>query len=1146
MTTLPGLDPHARAEAFASLQDVTRIFDATWDAVPDAMIVCDTDGRMTRTNAALRALFGVAPGSDFFDHTLGERMRVVQSQRVDGTPLAPEDWPVARILHGDQLRGEPADDLWMTSLDGRRMRLSASGSALRDAEGRSLGALIIYRDVTAQRELEAQRQESEARFRRLADTVPALVWMADAAHRCVYVNERWRAFTGRPLDATLGAGWLDDLHPDDRPALHAALHAALRASMSAAVGAAAAAEGGDSPASVEARLRRRDGEYRWMLFQGVTQRGADGEVSGYIASCVDITERKLAEIEREASLARERASHQAAEAERLRLATVLDVLPAGVAIYDAQGRLVQQNASAVQITGRVNVSTEGAPRRQARYAMRGPDGKPLLESQSPSGRARRGEVYTDMQCVISGADGEDTWLLTSGAPLRDEAGALAGAVVVFQDVTAQRALEREVKAQRDRAEVMIENTPFGVALFDATDAFRCLRQNPPFLTLVGSELRARGSIVGLALRELFDAASGEQVAAIFQQARATRQAISIEEFPAVLAPDPETRWYKWSVSPLLDERGAVETLLVSAVEISEQARAREALGREAARLQTILQVLPLGVAISDAEGRMIEFNPALYAIWGDGLPMVERLEQFSAYQGWRPDTGERLAPEEWAMARALRGETVIGQEVVVEMRDQEGAPGGRKTLLNSAAPIYDERGRLWGGVAVVVDISERQRLERRTQATLDALLRMARSAVGASGSQALAARDIAEVTREALGCGRVAVTVIDAETLLIKPLVVVGLSAEEEALWWRMQPEGARYGDDADPAMLARFEAGETLILDMTAPPFDQAPNPFGVTIAVHTPMIQDGRLVGFISLDYNGVRHTMTPEELKLVGGVADLAALIIERERLQTATAAAQARELALRATNERMRTFLGIAGHELRTPVTTIKSSVQLATRAAERALDVGLPSAIAARMERSLKLLDGANRQADKLNRFIADLLDVTRIQAGSLEMRMGDVEVGAIVGEAVETLRVDWPGRAILMQAPDAPLWARGDADRLGQVVNNLLTNALKYSPDEQPVEVALAREGESARVSVCDHGPGLPPEQLARLFQAFERIEGVKQQSGASIGLGLGLFICRTIVEAHGGQIGVESAPDAGATFWFTLPLISAPPALAP
>src|SRR5262249_12831034 len=115
-----------------------------------------------------------------------------------------------------------------------------------------------------------------------------------------------------------------------------------------------------------------------------------------------------------------------------------------------------------------------------------------------------------------------------------------------------------------------------------------------------------------------------------------------------------------------------------------------------------------------------------------------------------------------------------------------------------------------------------------------------------------------------------------------------------------------------------------------------------------------------------------------------------------------------------------------------------------------------------------------------------------------------------------------------------------DADRIGQVVTNYLTNAIKYSPEDQGIQIGLRVEGRAARVWVQDHGPGLSPEAQAHLWERFYRAAQGKAQRGALGGLGLGLYISRTLIRLHHGQVGVQSEPGKGSTFWFTLPLAPA------
>ena len=187
----------------------------------------------------------------------------------------------------------------------------------------------------------------------------------------------------------------------------------------------------------------------------------------------------------------------------------------------------------------------------------------------------------------------------------------------------------------------------------------------------------------------------------------------------------------------------------------------------------------------------------------------------------------------------------------------------------------------------------------------------------------------------------------------------------------------------------------------------------------------------------------------------------------------------------------------------------------------------------------ELLLRTDRQVGRLNRLVDDLLDVSRIQAGHLEMLLAPCDFAAIVRESVEEQRQAWPRRTIRLDLGADPAPVQADADRIGQVVANFLTNALKYSDDDRPVEVSLRRDGAELRLRVRDGGPGLDARGRAAVWDRFRRVEGVAVRSGgqgAAVGLGLGLYISKTIVERHGGRVGVDSAPGQGSTFWFCLP----------
>jgi len=218
-----------------------------------------------------------------------------------------------------------------------------------------------------------------------------------------------------------------------------------------------------------------------------------------------------------------------------------------------------------------------------------------------------------------------------------------------------------------------------------------------------------------------------------------------------------------------------------------------------------------------------------------------------------------------------------------------------------------------------------------------------------------------------------------------------------------------------------------------------------------------------------------------------------------------------------------LLSIASHDLRTPVTIVKAQAQLMQRALQRG--VATPATLAARADLIVE-------QTDRLARMLNLLLDLSRVEAGRLDLSPEYIDLAELVTRVVAGVQTLSTSHRLEVQAP-ARIEGIWDTARLEQVVQNLLTNAIKYAPDGGPITVAVEGDDETATVSVRDEGLGIPAEELPRLFERFYRVEGTRSLEGN----GLGLHICQAIVSAHGGRIWATSdGPGRGSTFWFTLP----------
>jgi signal transduction histidine kinase len=228
------------------------------------------------------------------------------------------------------------------------------------------------------------------------------------------------------------------------------------------------------------------------------------------------------------------------------------------------------------------------------------------------------------------------------------------------------------------------------------------------------------------------------------------------------------------------------------------------------------------------------------------------------------------------------------------------------------------------------------------------------------------------------------------------------------------------------------------------------------------------------------------------------------------------------------EQQLAFLAGVAHELRNPLSALKLSTALSGRG-------GAPLT-PERMERTLALV---GRQVERLDRMVGDLLDSTRIEAGKLELRPEVRDARELTRDVVELYRSGDSGHVLQLALPDASVLVRVDPARLEQVVHNLVSNALKYSPAGSRVDVVVRRVEDEAVLSVTDQGIGISEDEKRLLFAPFQRAGNARQRAP---GVGLGLSVARRIVEAHGGRIEVDSKPGTGSVFSVCLPLARAAP----
>jgi two-component system sensor histidine kinase KdpD len=293
----------------------------------------------------------------------------------------------------------------------------------------------------------------------------------------------------------------------------------------------------------------------------------------------------------------------------------------------------------------------------------------------------------------------------------------------------------------------------------------------------------------------------------------------------------------------------------------------------------------------------------------------------------------------------------------------------------------------------------------------------------------------------------------------------------------------------------------------------------------IYLPLTTLRETVGILGVIPSNAAQAIDIEQLHLFEAFAGLIALALERADLES-----EADQIRLDIETERMRSsLLSAVSHDLRTPLSVIIGAGSTLLDG-EQSLDQK------SRHELIASILD----ESERLNRLVANLLDMTRLQAGALEVRKEWQPVEEVIGAALARLSRQLKNYPISTNiAPDLPFVPLDDL-LIQQVLVNLLENAARHTPVGTPIEVSARQEDNFVVIEVADRGPGLPSGDLNRLFEKFYRAVASKNRTGA----GLGLAICRGIVQLHGGMIQAENRADGGALFRFSLPLEGMPPAM--
>jgi PAS domain S-box-containing protein len=562
-------------------------------------------------------------------------------------------------------------------------------------------------------------------------------------------------------------------------------------------------------------------------------------------------------------------------------------------------------------------------------------------------------------------------------------------------------------------------------------------------------------------------------------------------------------------------------LLAQAATSLENARTYEALRASEAKYRRIVDTTSEGVWGLDADARTTFVNARVAEMLGyTSREMLGRPLSDFLFEMELPDHRRRMESRN-------RG---VSESYERRLRRKDG-----KAIWAhiSATPTLDEAGRFLGAFAMLTDITERKRAQQDHERLLvaeraarhgaelamrrlAALQRVTEAAVGGLELDELLGELLDRVV-EGMQTDTAAILLVSADGAWLEARAAHGLEEEERGLRLPLgRGFAGRVVSEARTIRIYDIDRAEVLNPLLRAK---------GVRSLLGAPLLAAGRAIGVLHV--GTLRsHCFDDDEERWLQAVAERVATAIERVRLQEAAERARAEAKVARRFAEVAEDFARMVSHDLRAPLQIISVQAQ--------ALERGLG-------REELPRLAGRTRaivsSGQRMNSMLVDLAETARLESGQVRLARRPVALGPFLANLVERLGAVFDRQRIALEVPDGLPLADADPDRLERIVTNLVSNAFKYGGDDSPVTIAGRELGEWIEVSVADRGPGIPEDLLPRLFGRFAR-GGAKP---GIEGLGLGLYITRLLVEAHGGHIWARSRPAQGCSVTFTLAKASWP-----